>query len=62
MTIPGLLNSPDWRVAWTIHRPHPALQELASYTQGATTAGIAAKIGYETEVVKEWLAQLNALN
>jgi hypothetical protein len=38
-----------------------ALRQLASYAQGATTAGIAAKIGYETEVVKEWLAQLNAL-
>lgn len=39
-----------------------ALRQLATYTQGATTAGIAAKIGYETEVVKEWLAQLNALD
>lgn len=39
-----------------------ALRELASYIGGATTAGIAAKIGYETEVVKEWLAQLNALH
>lgn len=38
-----------------------ALRELATYTQGATTAGLATKIGYETEVVKEWLAQLNAL-
>jgi hypothetical protein len=38
-----------------------ALRQLASYVQGATTAGIAATIGYETEVVKEWLAQLNAL-
>lgn len=38
-----------------------ALYELAAYGQGVTTAGLAAKIGYETEVVKEWLAQLNAL-
>lgn len=38
-----------------------ALRELASFGKGVTTAGLAAQIGYETEVVKEWLAQLNAL-
>jgi len=38
-----------------------ALRELASYYQGATTAGLATKIGYETEVVGQWMAQLNAL-
>ncbi len=38
-----------------------ALRELATYSQGTTTSGLATKIGYETEVVKEWLAQLNAL-
>jgi len=38
-----------------------ALRQVAAHVQGASTAGIAAKIGYETEVVKEWLAQLNAL-
>lgn len=38
-----------------------ALRELATYIQGATTAGLATKIGYETGVVKTWLAQLNAL-
>jgi hypothetical protein len=29
--------------------------------QGVTTAGIAATVGYETNVVSQWLAQLNAL-
>lgn len=38
-----------------------ALRELATYSRGATTAGLATKIGYETSVVKQWLAQLNAL-
>lgn len=38
-----------------------ALNELAMFAAGVTTAGLATKIGYETEVVKEWLAQLNAL-
>lgn len=38
-----------------------ALRELAIYIQGVSTAGIAATIGYETDVVKQWLAQLNAL-
>lgn len=38
-----------------------ALKQLATYTMGVSTAGIAAIIGYETDVVKQWLAQLNAL-
>lgn len=38
-----------------------ALKQLASYMQGVTTAGIAATVGYETNVVSQWLAQLNAL-
>jgi len=38
-----------------------ALQKLATYAQGVTTAGVATVLGYETEVVKGWLAQLNAL-
>lgn len=38
-----------------------ALKALAEHPVGVTTAGLASKIGYETEVVKEWLAQLNAL-
>lgn len=38
-----------------------ALRQLAKYTSGLTTAGIATTLGYETEVVKGWLAQLNAL-
>lgn len=38
-----------------------ALRELATYANGATTAGLATKIGYETAVVGNWLAQLNAL-
>lgn len=38
-----------------------ALRELATYKNGATTSGLATKIGYETAVVGNWLAQLNAL-
>ena len=38
-----------------------ALRQLAMYMQGVSTAGIAAVIGYETNVVGQWLAQLNAL-
>lgn len=38
-----------------------ALRQLAIYMQGVSTAGIAAVIGYETTVVSQWLAQLNAL-
>lgn len=38
-----------------------ALRELATYIQGVSTAGIASVIGYETNVVSQWLAQLNAL-
>jgi hypothetical protein len=38
-----------------------ALRELAQHAGGASTAGLATKIGYETSVVGQWLAQLNAL-
>ena len=38
-----------------------ALRALAEHPIGITTAGLAAKVGYETEVAKEWLAQLAAL-
>lgn len=38
-----------------------ALRELATYVAGVSTAGLATKIGYETSVVGQWLAQLNAL-
>jgi hypothetical protein len=38
-----------------------ALRELAKYISGVTTAGLATKVGYETAVVAQWLAQLNAL-
>lgn len=38
-----------------------ALRQLATYRVGVTTAGLAAMLNYETEVVKRWLAQLNAL-
>jgi hypothetical protein len=38
-----------------------ALKYLGSYTKGVTTAGLATAIGYQTEVVRKWLAELNAL-
>lgn len=38
-----------------------ALKLLAKYKEGASTAGIASAIGYETAVVKGWLYQLNGL-
>lgn len=38
-----------------------ALRQLARYHIGVTTAGLAAQLNYETEVVKRWLAQLNSL-
>jgi hypothetical protein len=38
-----------------------ALKLLAKYTQGVTTKGLAVAINYQTDVVKAWLAQLNAL-
>lgn len=38
-----------------------ALRQLATYAQGVSTAGLATMLNYETEVVKRWLAQLNAL-
>lgn len=38
-----------------------ALRSLAKYQRGVTTAGLGVAIGYETEVVREWLAQLSAL-
>lgn len=38
-----------------------ALREIGGYLQGVTSAGVGQRIGYETEVVKQWLAQLAAL-
>lgn len=38
-----------------------ALKYLAQYSQGVSTAGLAITIGYQTEVVAQWLAQLNSL-
>jgi ribonuclease HII len=38
-----------------------ALQALAQYEKGITAAGLATHLGYETEVMKETLAELNAL-
>lgn len=38
-----------------------ALRQLATYAQGVSTSGLATMLNYETEVVKRWLAQLNAL-
>lgn len=39
-----------------------ALRELATYSLGVSTSGIAAKLDYQTEVVQEWLTHLNALH
>lgn len=38
-----------------------ALFSLASYKGGITTEGLATAVGYQTDVVRVWLAQLNAL-
>lgn len=38
-----------------------ALKWITKYRQGATTASIASFVGYETDIVKGWLAQLTAL-
>lgn len=38
-----------------------ALQALAQYELGVTAAGLAVHLGYETDVIKETLAELNAL-
>ncbi len=38
-----------------------ALKLLATYAKGASTAGLATAIGYETRVVGGWLSQLNGL-
>jgi len=38
-----------------------ALKILATYAKGATTAGIATTVGYQTPVIAGWLAQLNGL-
>lgn len=38
-----------------------ALKALAKYKLGVGTAGLATSIGYQTQVVSGWLAQLNAL-
>lgn len=62
-----ILNTDDMKMLYKIAfdsipiKRRWALRELATYAQGATTAGLATKIGYETEVVKDWMAQLNAL-
>lgn len=38
-----------------------ALQKLAKYSLGVTTGGLATSLDYQTPVVGQWLAQLNAL-
>jgi hypothetical protein len=38
-----------------------ALQQLAKYTLGVTTSGLATSLNYPTPVVGQWLSQLNAL-
>ena len=38
-----------------------ALKQLATYARGVSTAGLAATLGYETDVVKGWLSSLAAL-
>lgn len=38
-----------------------ALRYLTQYKQGVTTAGLATKINYPSDVVRNWLEQLNAL-
>jgi hypothetical protein len=38
-----------------------ALRQIAGYLMGVTSAGVGQRIGYETDVVKQWLAQLAAL-
>lgn len=38
-----------------------ALRQIAGYLMGVTSAGIGQRIGYETEIVRSWLAQLAAL-
>lgn len=38
-----------------------ALQIITKYELGSTTAGLASKLGYQTNVVAGWLAQLNGL-
>ncbi len=38
-----------------------ALRQIAGYLMGVTSAGVGQRIGYETNVVQQWLAQLAAL-
>lgn len=38
-----------------------ALKQLARHAYGVTVAGIASKLGYQTQIVQQWLDQLNAL-
>lgn len=49
-------------IAWSSIPPHRAdiINLLAEYKDGSTKA-IAAKLGYETDVVRGWLTQLSAL-
>jgi len=38
-----------------------ALQYLTRYSQGVITEGLAMKLNYQTDVIRGWLSQLNAL-
>jgi len=38
-----------------------ALRQIAGYLLGVTSAGVGQRIGYETEIVRQWMAQLAAL-
>lgn len=38
-----------------------ALRYLTKYSQGVITEGLAMKLNYQTDVVRAWLSQLNAL-
>lgn len=38
-----------------------ALRQIAGYLMGVTSAGVGQRVGYETEVVRAWMAQLAAL-
>lgn len=42
-------------------RRRMALQVITGHFGGATTAGLATKLGYQTPVIAGWLAQLNGL-
>lgn len=74
---PGVLeNSPAYKGGLTVEqiqilykiafdtipiKRRMALQKLAKYTLGVTTGGLATSLDYQTQVVGQWLAQLNAL-